>query len=48
MGDPQNGGFQRENPIKKDDLEVIPFQESPIHGDLWRMRIKLIKFEPPI
>ena len=29
MGDPQNGGFIRENPIKMHDLGVPPFQEPP-------------------
>ena len=30
MGDPQNGWFVREQPIKMDNFGVPPFMESPI------------------
>ena len=31
MGDPQNGWFMKENPIKIDDLGVPIFQETRIY-----------------
>ena len=32
MGDPENGCFLRENPMKMDDLKVPPFMETPQMG----------------
>ena len=31
MGNPQNGWFIRGSPLQMDDLEVPPFQETPIY-----------------